>query len=478
MKINVAILYTLLLFLVGTVTGLRAQNVYINLPSSNLFTRSEFTTVQNVMNTQGNTSWRLGGVDPQVRSTAGNFFKHVERNNTFLPTSILQWQLASIGGQTPPFQSGDVLPGYKWFTSFYQTWYQPTFNSRYSKGVVAFRFRLAAGEMESDTFHAGTYIIEVAQDYGSSGWYAIEFSPNSFMISLSVPEDIKWVSGPSTQYVALTSLNDFRSGSYAILSLGTMEVGHTVAFNLYAKTDKKEIKFKSLNGKDRKLDVSLIQLGGNPTQLITLPLTKNYQNYSTSGGFNVGVGNRAHFELQLSVLNPAFITEFFEAGTYTFKLDLEARSTNGSVSSQKEIEVTVVVPVLSEITIPNSSTGANFTFNTMEHYNQGHSQTIPNQIRVSNNENYELYVKSETNTFYSNGIQSDIPATVLEIGIEGTPQQVPLSTTPQKLINNGSPVLDKSLDLIYTISEAASKTLFVKEKKAYSINIVYGFTAL
>jgi hypothetical protein len=141
MKIGTPFLWTVLL-LMGTLPSIVAQDVYISLPASSLFNRSEIATVQNVMNTRGNNSWRSWGVDPQVKSNSGDFFTHLQLANTVLPTSVLQWQLASIGGQIAPFRYGDVLPSYKRFSPSYQTWYEPTYSSRYNPGMVAFRFRI------------------------------------------------------------------------------------------------------------------------------------------------------------------------------------------------------------------------------------------------------------------------------------------------------------------------------------------------
>lgn len=477
MKTNSTFLWALL-FIVGTVYTTFAQDVYINIPTSSLFNRSEIIAVHNVMNTQGNKSWRVSGVNPQVRSNSGDFFKHVQLPNTSLPTSVLQWQLASIGGEVPPFKNSDVLPGYKWFISSYQTWYQPNGTARGNSGAVAFRFKVPSAAMESNAFLAGNYKIQVEQDYGRSGWYAIEFSPETFNTYLTVSEDIKWMSGANAHYLPITSLSQFRTSGTIAQTLGTVELAHTVDFNLFAKSDKKEVQFKSLNGNDRKFDVAVVHLGGNTPKLLTAPIDKNYKNYSTNGGFKVGPGNRTNFELQLSIAAADFKTYFFEAGTYTFQLKLEAKSSNGYTKAEKDIDVTVMVPFLSEIAVPGGTTAVNFTFNTVQSYNEGQSRTVPNQILISNNQNYELYVKSASNYFTSNGIQSDVPTEVLEIGIEGHPQMIALSTTSQKIISNAIPSLDKILNIKYKISALSAQSLILKQKKSYTTNVVYSFTAL
>src|SRR5699024_10714475 len=117
-----------------------------------------------------------------------------------------------------------------------------------------------------------------------------------------------------------------------------------------------------------------------------------------------------------------------------------------------------------------------FDFRTAEHYHHGQSKVIPHQIRLSNNENFELYVKSDTEFFKKEGISSDIRSNILQIGVGSA--EVPLSVTPQKIISNGAPVLDHELDMKYTISAESAQSLIDKEKTTYSIDVIYSFTAL
>jgi hypothetical protein len=469
MKIFCKFLLALFFLLEGAHTAYAQVN--INLPTTSIFNRSEFTTVQNVM--YANSNGKFSNTDPSIKSSSVNFFSHTSLNSVFLPTSVLQWQLAGIGGEIPTFSNKDILPGYQSFTSSNQPWYNPHPSSRYRAGNVAFSFRIPSSEIQANAFYAGNYKIEVTQNYSQ------DFTPENFNIFISVPEDIRWLTSSNTKYVTVNSLNQFRSsGSQFQINLDPIEVGHTLPFNLFAKSDKKEVQFKSLNGKDRKFNVSVVKLGGTNSKLNTLPLGISWKNHSTSGGFTVEPGNRSNLNLQLSIMGEDFKNFFFEAGTYTFQVDLEARSTNGSKDLDQEIDVTIVVPILSEITIPGGNNEVNFNFNTMQHYNEGQSKSIPNQLRVSNNENYELYVKSNSNYFNSNGIQSNINASILEISIEGNSQKVTLSTNSQKLMSNGAPAIDKNLNINYTISPNAAQSLIPKEKKTYSINVVYSFTAL
>lgn len=456
-----------------------AQDVYIDIPTSYIFSRSEYITVGNVMNTQNHTNWRAGALNPKIKSNSGDYFRHTTLPGKILPTSILHWRLHSIGQQSPPFHYRDSWPGYKWFTTSYQTWYHPSISSHYTSGGIDFTFKIPQSQIANNAFHAGKYKIEIEQDYGRSGFYAIEFTPEYFNTYISIAEDIRWLVFNGFKNHQITSLDQFRKGSSGVrFSLGLMEIGHTVDVSLYAKTDDKNIKFKSPDGNRRKFDTSVLRLESTHPSFQSATLSNNWKTLTTNGSLPVEIGNRSNFELSLSISNEDFRTHFFEAGTYTFQIKLDARNTNDSRNSQENIDVSISIPALSEISLPSGNTDINFTFNTMVKYHEGQTQTIPNQIRISKNENFELYVKSNDNYFSSNGIQTDLNASVLEINVDGSPQKVTLSTQSQNLLKNENPALDKNLNITYTISPEAAQSLIPKEKKAYGINVIYGFTAL
>lgn len=466
------------LFLLGGIQFTGAQDVYIDIPAATIFNRSEYNTVQNVMNTNGNTSWKFFSPAPNIKSNSGNFFKHTALAATSLPTTVLQWQLSSIGGQIAPFRNGDVLPNYKWFSNSYQNWYQPAFGSTFRSGPIAFNFRIPSNEMEVNAFHAGSYNLQLSQDYGPS-WFFSGFSPENFNVFIAIPEEIMWLSGTNSKTVAINSLDQFRiNGSQFLINLGPMEVGHTVPLNLQVRSDRKEILFKPISGSSKRFDIAVVKLGGNNSKIVTLPLDRNFTNHSTAGGFTVVPGNRTNFEPQLSISSEDFKNYFFEPGTYNFHVILKAESSNGAKNSERDIDVTIVVPQLSEITIPGGNTEVNFIFNTMQQYNSGQTKSIPNQIRVSNNEKFEVYVKSSAKYFYANGMQTNLNASVLEIGAAGNSEKVALSTTSQKILSNSNPTIDKDLNITYTISASSAQSLIPKEKKTYAINVIYSFTAL
>ncbi len=86
-------------------------------------------------------------------------------------------------------------------------------------------------------------------------------------------------------------------------------------------------------------------------------------------------------------------------------------------------------------------------------------------------------MKADAPFFRISGIQSDVPSNILQVGLREGPS-ISLSTTPQKIIENGSPILNRELDINYTINASAAQSLVSKEKDTYSINVIYSFTAL
>lgn len=189
-------------------------------------------------------------------------------------------------------------------------------------------------------------------------------------------------------------------------------------------------------------------------------------------------GNRNSFTPALYVSADDFKNQFFEAGTYTFQLNLNAKSTDNTLDVIQNTDVTLKVLPRSEITIPSSGQSVNFNFNTAAHYANGQSQVIQKQIKLSNNESFELYVKSDENYFKKGGVQTDIKSNILQIGVEGSSVNAPLSKTSQKILTNGAPVLDRELNMKYSIPPAGAQALVGKDNATYSINVYYSFTAI
>ncbi|WP_345987776.1 hypothetical protein AAEU33_12165 [Chryseobacterium sp. Chry.R1] len=471
-------------FLIGIFTVLcgstatKAQDVYLSVPENNIFNRSEFTSVPTrVMTNANRTNWDYAFLGilptaPTFTSVSGPTFTHSSSSLT-LPASILLWQLESMGGQLPYTGLTGYLPGFQSFSTSAIKWFEPPSTSLgggFNRGNINFTFKIPASQFTANTFRAGNYSMEITQNYN-------DFTPRNFKTILVIPSSIRWITNSLTKYIEISSLNDYRNTGTRVWDLGNTEIAHTVDFNFWAKTASTNVQFTSSKGVSGTRNIASIKLASNGSALTTKALSADFQNFSTAN-FSVVAGNRNSFIPELHVSAEDFKNYFFEAGTYTFELNFNARSIDSSINSLQNTAVQIKVLPLSEITIPSSGRNVNFNFNTAAHYTNGQSQMVPNQIMLSNNENFELYVKSDENYFKKGGLQTDINSNILQIGVDGSSVNVPLSKTPQKILFNGAPVLDRELNIRYTIPPAGAQSLVGKENTTYSINVYYSFTAI
>jgi hypothetical protein len=466
-----------IVFFGSTVT--KAQDVYLSIPENNIFNRSEFTSVPTrVMVNANRTNWDytffgLAPIAPTFTSVSGPIFTQSSSSFT-LPSSTLLWQLESMGGQLPPTGFSGSLPGFQSFSTSALKWFEPPgsiiFGGGFNRGNINFTFKIPAAQFAANAYRAGNYSMDIVQNYN-------DFTPRNFKTILVIPQSIRWLTTSLTKYIEISSLNDYRITGTRMFTLDNAEIAHTVDFNLWAKAASTNIQFTSSKGVPGTRNIGTIKLGSNGSALTTKALSANFQNFSPAN-FSVVAGNRNSFTPMLYVSAEDFKNYFFEAGTYTFELNLNATSTDNSINSLQNTAIQLKVLPRSEITIPSSGRTVNFNFNTAAHYTNGQSQMIPNQIVLSNNESFELYVKSDENYFKKGGLQTDINSNILQIGVDGSSVDTPLSKTPQKILFNGTPVLDRELNVRYTIPPAGAQSLVGKENTTYSINVYYSFTAI
>lgn len=477
------------IFLLVTIPGLTlSQDVIISVPAYNIFNRAEFNTAEVVMNTNGFNRWRtllgilnliIGAEDPKIQAKENSYQME---SGPSLPLDILQWRLYSIGGSTNI--TGGTIPDFQTLSTNEKNWFNTALIglgvfTNFTPGDVVFNFRINSGIFSNYAFLSGNYSVPIAHNYGVPGGILesnIIFIPATFNIVISIPPAIAVMSASSSRNFQITSLSPYRSSSeYTFGNLGGSELGHTVNVDLRAKSASPNIQFTSSRNVQGTRPVSVLRMGGNHSNLPTEMLSSNWQTM-TSSPFPVTTGNRTDFTQDVSVTAEDLKNYFFEAGTYTFRIDREASDPGGSATPfSYYTDVAIQVPALSEISIGAGGPVVGFDFNTLQHYSQGQSKVVPQQLKVSNNEDFELYVKSQTNYFQKSGIQSDIGADILQVGVDGLPM-VTLSSTPQKIVSNGSPVLDQELDIRYTIPPEKAQSLVSKEKTTYSIDLIYSFT--
>lgn len=465
-------LWVFLLYAAGF-QPLIAQDVHIPVPPDVIVHRKEYALQKRVMNTQGNTTF--SNVKPAIRARTEAVYAQPFGTYT-LPSDVLHWQLASIGGRGNPLPGHGVWPVYKWFTNSYQTWYEPGFMTWFPAGDVLFTFKMPAQVFGSNAFQAGRYSMQVIQNYGASSGARKYFTPETMNIVLEVPALITWISAHPGVHASVQSLDQYRSGDGFTIDLGKREFAHTVEASLWASALSDYVEFTSSKGVVQSKNFPAIHIGGGSENLISQPLSTTPRELTTPmKGLEVLSGNRRTLSLAAAISDADFKKHFFEAGTYRFMVRLEAQNAANSVSQSQETEVVVQVPPLSQIDISPVNAQIQFQFNTAEQYQKGEIKAVPNQVRISNNEPYELYVRCDK-AFLHNS--TDLSSEILEVGILGRTKQYPLNIRPRKILSNGKPVLDRDIDLQYSISPENAQLLLGAEKKDYSIQIIYSFTAL
>jgi hypothetical protein len=137
----------------------------------------------------------------------------------------------------------------------------------------------------------------------------------------------------------------------------------------------------------------------------------------------------------------------------------------------------VSVPALLEVSvIPNTS--YNITFGSIDQFLNGVIIPNMNTFHIKSNMPWKLSVNSTTPFFTANGVyaSSNMPSTLLKIGLEGNNTPLSLSTTPQTL-KNGTRGNYTALGNIFSMYLQANPS-FDYGPGQYTITINYTLTAL
>ncbi|MNT36279.1 hypothetical protein D3C72_1723520 [compost metagenome] len=146
------------------------------------------------------------------------------------------------------------------------------------------------------------------------------------------------------------------------------------------------------------------------------------------------------------------------------------------MQSQANGNLSVVVSDLGEIVANQQA--VNLAFATTNDYKNGVNLNMPAHLKISKTTPYNLYVRA-TSTSFTSGANS-IPLNVLRIGPmagQSGMNTVTLSTTAQQLIQNADPVIDRNLNILYSIPASATGMLLNKPAGAYTANIIFSFVA-
>lgn len=213
----------------------------------------------------------------------------------------------------------------------------------------------------------------------------------------------------------------------------------------------------------------------------SISLSTTSQNLTGASGIDVPTNNTGTISYNYSINAAALKESFVQAGTYSVPLTYSWNKPitaypPGALQVQRAGTLEVIVSDLAELVANQNMVDLAFT--STDDYQTGVVKDMPAHLQISKTTPYNLYVRASSADF-SSGVNS-IPLDVLRIGPmtgETGMNTVTLSTTPQQLIDSADPVIDRMLDLRYSIPAAETSKLLNKPAGTYSTDIVFSFVA-
>lgn len=194
-------------------------------------------------------------------------------------------------------------------------------------------------------------------------------------------------------------------------------------------------------------------------------------------GIEVPVGNTSQVSMSYSLSKEVLKSNFLKKGTYTLNLNHEifdAESSGTPLSQSLFSAVLVNVADMGELVVNNQD--VTLKFQTANDYKNGVHVDMPAHLSVSATSPYDVFVKA-SNTSLSNGSNS-IPVSALQISAGSGDEFAPLilKDTRQRILGI-SPVLDKKMNIRYSISASEAAKLMGKASGTYTTSITYSLIA-
>jgi len=347
-----------------------------------------------------------------------------------------------------------------------------------ASGAITANARIATA---SQTWTAGVFSNVVS--FYTQGVLAGSISPASYTLSITIPGFISPPASIGTTSIAVNDLNFYRSAN-GISASQIIPVSSTVPYIPSIRTGNAQFSF-STTFPYNTLPVSPVStvsasLSGVATATAA-NLSTSDQALTAAGGIAVPTNNSSSITHTYSISTAFLKSNFIQAGTYTVPLTytwnkLSSAYPTTPVQAQASGSLNIAVSDLGEIIANQQS--VNLPFTTTSNYVNGVSTNMPTHLKLSKTTPYNLYVRATSSSFTS-GVNS-IPLSVLRIGpMAGQTgvNTVTLSTTAQQLIQNADPVIDRTLDMQYSIPAAQTSNLLGKPAGTYTATIVYSFVA-
>ncbi|MGE9312600.1 hypothetical protein ACLOAU_13210 [Niabella sp. CJ426] len=428
------------------------------------------------------TAWQ--NIPVQMRNSGS---ASLTNGGSSFPAGNISFELISIGGiapGSPGFVGAPVGPVN--LSSSFQTIFSPTeAGSNAPTGAIIGRYSISRATLNNYQLIAGSYTggnLIYNQPTSSIIQLLIGYryiTPFPVPLSLSIPYINKWVASTTSFTRNYNNVSSFTAPVDLDFNLSTFSVGHTEPAFIDIKAQGPITFTPHGGGAATSIPVNIVQAQGSG--LTTTALSTSYATLNAPG-FAVPAGNITTIPLILKITSANVVQHFFRAGTYTFNVDLRTRNSGGTIADLKTIAFTITTDPLSSIAVQGTP-DVNFSYGSLADYQMSKSINMPNHLLITNNKNYEVYVKSGTANFTRNSMATTIPASIAQIE-NGTGETTvtgrTLSTTSQSIITNAGSIINRQLSLKYTIP--ASQTLQFLGKQTgttpYILNVIYSFTSL
>ncbi|MGO3194776.1 MAG: hypothetical protein ACTIKE_12220 [Sphingobacterium sp.] len=212
------------------------------------------------------------------------------------------------------------------------------------------------------------------------------------------------------------------------------------------------------------------------------PVSLSASNQALTGATGIGVTTNIQSLTNTYSINAAQLNaHFLQAGTYSVPLTytwnkLSSAYPSGTVQAIGGGTLEVIVEDLAEIVAVQQTVSVDF--DDVNDYKNGVIRDVAGQLRISKTTPYSLTVRANSSAFTS-GINS-IPLSVLRIGPTANQvgmTTVTLSTSAQQLIGNANPVIDRDINLRFSIPASQTQHLFGKPPGTYAADIIFGIVA-
>ncbi|WP_436831333.1 hypothetical protein [Parapedobacter sp. DT-150] len=444
------------------------SQITVNLPQANITARSDYTA-----SLASGTYTSVVSLLPtiQVKANTANF-ANTAGGTTTVPLNMMHIRIRSIGSLSLLGSSTEVM-----LSTTYGTLY--TALASISSGAVTADYRVTTG---SHTWVAGVYSTPIQFRTGTLS--PNQITPTTPNLVINVPGFIAPQTTLPAFNLAVNSLGLYRAAT-GVSTTGSVTVSTTVPYLLNLNAGSAQFSFTTSTAYNQLPATAVSLVNGTLSNVAganVISLSTTSQSLTPATGIAVPTGNNQTLNAALSITGPNLRAGFLQAGTYSVPITytwskLASAYPTGTLQATRAGTLQVVVSDMAEL-VANQQTVA-LGFATTDDYRQGITVDMAQHLRLSRTTPYSVYARSASENFSApNG---EVPVGILRIGpVPGQSgvNTVTLSTTPQLLIDNANPTVDRTLSLRYSIPPAETARLLGKAAGTYSAQVIYSFTAL